>query len=41
MKGKGHIQSFNDHQENLNISDVMQFLDMTENVTQEKEHCKE
>jgi len=23
MKGKGHIQSFNEHQENLNISDVM------------------
>lgn len=22
MKGKGHIQSFNEHQENLNISDV-------------------
>ena len=22
-KGKGHIQSFNEHQENLNISDVM------------------
>jgi len=23
MKGKGHIQSFNEYQENLNISDVM------------------
>jgi hypothetical protein len=23
MKGKGHIKSFNEHQENLNISDVM------------------
>ena len=23
MKGKRHIQSFNEHQENLNISDVM------------------
>ena len=22
MKGKRHIQSFNEHQENLNISDV-------------------
>ena len=22
MKGKGHIQSFKEHQENLNISDV-------------------
>jgi hypothetical protein len=22
MKGKGYIQSFNEHQENLNISDV-------------------
>jgi hypothetical protein len=22
MKGKGHIQKFNEHQENLNISDV-------------------
>lgn len=23
MKGKRHIQSFNEHQENLNISDVI------------------
>jgi len=27
MKGKGHIQSFNEHQENLNISDVIKRLD--------------
>jgi hypothetical protein len=28
MKGKGHIQSFNEHQENLNISDVIQSLSL-------------
>ncbi len=26
MKGKGHIQSFNEHQENLNISGVINRL---------------
>ena len=26
MKGKRHIQSFNEHQENLNISDVIKRL---------------
>jgi len=28
MKGKKHIQSFNEHQENLNISDVIKRLDI-------------
>ncbi len=29
MKGKRHIQSFNEHQENLNISDVSESLSST------------
>jgi hypothetical protein len=29
MKGKGHIQSFNEHQENLNISDVIESKNQT------------
>jgi hypothetical protein len=28
MKGNKHIQSFNEHQENLNISDVIQSLSL-------------
>jgi hypothetical protein len=37
MKGKGHIQSFNEHQENLNISDVISMLPTDEDA---REHIK-
>ena len=36
MKDKKHIQSFNEHQENLNISDVMKSLSVEEQEMIEK-----
>jgi len=32
MKGKRHIQSFNEHGENLNISDVSNWRTLTDNA---------
>jgi hypothetical protein len=36
MKGKRHIQSFNEHQENLNISDVSDSDDIQNMSLEEK-----
>jgi hypothetical protein len=46
MKGKGHIQSFNEHQENLNISDVsdskneQELIDMIKDIIDDEVYLR-